>query len=41
LKPGLTLHVDHIKAWSIGGETVEENLQTLGEPCNLGKSNLL
>jgi 5-methylcytosine-specific restriction endonuclease McrA len=41
LKPGLSLHVDHIKAWSLGGETVEENLQTLCEPCNLGKSNVL
>ncbi len=41
LKPGLSLHVDHIKAWSHGGETVEENLQTLCEPCNLGKSNVL
>ena len=41
LEAGLTLHVDHIKAWSVGGETVEENLQTLCEPCNLGKSNVL
>jgi 5-methylcytosine-specific restriction endonuclease McrA len=38
---GLSLHVDHIKAWSLGGETVEENLQTLCEACNLGKSNVL
>jgi hypothetical protein len=41
LRLGLTLHVDHVKAWSLGGETVEENLQTLCEPCNLGKSNVL
>jgi hypothetical protein len=41
LKSGLSLHVDHIKAWSLGGETVEDNLQTLCEPCNLGKSNVL
>ena len=41
LIPGLSLHVDHIKAYSLGGETVEENLQTLCEPCNLGKSNVL
>lgn len=41
LTPGLSLHVDHIKAWSVGGETVDENLQTLCEPCNLGKSNAL
>jgi hypothetical protein len=41
LMPGLTLHVDHINPWSRGGETIEENLQTLCEPCNLGKSNVL
>lgn len=41
LSLGLLLHVDHIKAWSLGGETVEGNLQTLCEPCNLGKSNVL
>jgi hypothetical protein len=41
LKPGLSLHVDHVKAWSGGGETNEENLQTLCEACNLGKSNVL
>jgi len=41
MTPGLSLHVDHNKAWSLGGETVEENLQTLCEPCNLGKSNVL
>jgi len=39
--PGLELHVDHITAWSLGGETVEENLQTKCESCNLGKSNVL
>lgn len=40
LTPGLELHVDHIIAWSLGGETVEDNLQTLCEACNLGKSNV-
>jgi len=39
--PGLTLRVDHVKAWSLGGETTEENLQTLCEECNLGNSNAL
>ncbi len=34
------LHVDHIKPWSKGGETVYSNLQTLCQDCNLGKSNL-
>lgn len=40
-RPGLSLHVDHVTPWSKGGETVDENLQTLCEPCNLGKSNVL
>ncbi len=33
------LNVDHIKAFSKGGKTVIENLRTLCEPCNLGKSD--
>lgn len=37
---GATLHVDHIKPWSKGGETVLENLQILCEACNIGKSNV-
>jgi Homing endonuclease associated repeat/HNH endonuclease len=40
LTPGVELHVDHILAWSKGGETVFHNLQTLCSPCNLGKSNV-
>jgi hypothetical protein len=40
LNPGVELHVDHIEAWSNGGETMLENLQTLCSICNLGKSNL-
>lgn len=35
------LHVDHIIPWSKNGETVIENLETLCERCNLGKSNLI
>ena len=35
------LHVDHIKPWSEGGETVFDNLQTLCSKCNLGKSDLM
>jgi len=35
------LHVDHVLAWSNGGETVFENLQTLCETCNIGKSDLV
>jgi hypothetical protein len=34
------LHIDHIVPWSKGGETIIENLQTLCQKCNLGKSNL-
>lgn len=37
--PGLELHIDHIVPWSMGGETVEENLRTLCSGCNLGRSN--
>ena len=39
--PDTVLHVDHIVPWSKGGETIEENLQTLCETCNIGKSNVL
>jgi 5-methylcytosine-specific restriction endonuclease McrA len=38
--PTVTLDVDHIKAWSKGGPTVLENLQTLCTKCNIGKSDL-
>jgi hypothetical protein len=38
--PKIVLHVDHIKPWSKGGETVLENLQTLCSICNIGKSDL-
>lgn len=36
---GTKLHIDHIKPFSKGGTSVLENLQTLCEECNLGKSN--
>jgi hypothetical protein len=38
--PSIILHVDHVKAWANGGETVQENLQTLCSKCNIGKSDL-
>jgi hypothetical protein len=38
--PKIVLHVDHVKAWVNGGETVLENLQNLCSKCNIGKSNL-
>ncbi len=37
---GVRLQVDHILAWSRGGETVAGNLQTLCERCNGGTSDL-
>ena len=40
LKPGTILEVDHIKSWDAGGETIFDNLQTLCQRCNGGKSNL-
>lgn len=39
--PNVVLHIDHILPWSKGGETIIENLQTLCQDCNLGKSDLL
>ncbi|MGQ0457659.1 MAG: homing endonuclease associated repeat-containing protein [Hyphomicrobium sp.] len=36
----VTLHVDHILAWSRGGETEITNLRTLCSICNVGKSDL-
>lgn len=38
--PDILLHVDHIKPWSKGGETIEENLRTLCHICNIGKSDI-
>src|SRR6266516_7231058 len=37
---GVSLHLDHVRAWEQGGPTTYENLQTLCTDCNLGKSNL-
>lgn len=37
--PETVLHVDHMVAWSKGGETTLENLQTLCSKCNLGKGD--
>lgn len=38
-KVGVELQIDHIQPWGQGGETKNENLQTLCSECNLGKSN--
>lgn len=35
------LHIDHILPWSLGGQTIMDNLQTLCLKCNLGKGNLI
>ena len=37
--PVVTLHVDHITPYSLGGLTVLDNLQTLCGECNIGKGN--
>ncbi len=37
---GIELVLDHKTAWSKGGETTFDNLQTLCSDCNSGKSNL-
>ena len=36
---GVKLHVDHIRPVSKGGRTIPENLRTLCQDCNLGKSD--
>jgi len=36
---GTKLHIDHIEPFSKGGKSTLENLQTLCEECNLGKSD--
>jgi 5-methylcytosine-specific restriction endonuclease McrA len=35
---GCVLHVDHVIPWSKGGKTIADNLRSLCETCNLGKS---
>lgn len=35
--PGVVLQVDHVIAWSKGGQTIESNLQSLCDECNGGK----
>ena len=40
MERGVVLHVDHIIPWSKGGLTLDENLQTLCERRNLGKSDI-
>ena len=36
---GVKLHVDHIIPVSKGGQTIESNLRTLCDRCNMGKSD--
>ncbi|TAL43664.1 MAG: HNH endonuclease [Salinibacterium sp.] len=38
--PTVELQIDHIIAWSKGGDGTMDNLQTLCTDCNLGKSDL-
>lgn len=35
---GLILEIDHVIAWSRGGETIADNLQSVCFDCNRGKS---
>lgn len=39
--PSVQLVIDHIYPWVQGGETTYDNLQTLCQECNLGKSDLI
>jgi hypothetical protein len=39
--PQVKIHVDHIKPWAFGGETVIENLRVLCSDCNLGKGAMI
>lgn len=41
VEQGVVLHVDHIIPWSKDGQTVDDNLQTLCDRCNLGKSDVV
>jgi hypothetical protein len=36
---GVVLHLDHVHPFSLGGESTADNLQTLCQACNLGKSD--
>ncbi len=40
MKDEVVLEIDHIIPYSTGGETAEDNLQTLCKECNRGKTNL-
>lgn len=40
IEKGITLHVDHIIPWTKEGETISDNLQTLCNNYNTGKSDL-
>jgi hypothetical protein len=38
IEHGVVLHLDHVHPFSMGGESTADNLRTLCEACNLGKS---
>ena len=37
--PAVELHIDHVTPWCRGGETVFDNLRTLCQPCNNGRTS--
>ena len=39
--PQIEIHIDHIRPWAAGGETVMENLRVLCSDCNLGKGTTI
>lgn len=38
-RPEVSLHIDHVRPFSLGGGSVEQNLQVLCASCNLRKGN--
>jgi len=39
IEQGVVLHLDHVHPFSLGGQSTSDNLRTLCQECNLGKSD--
>jgi hypothetical protein len=39
IEQGVVLHLDHVHPFSLGGKSTADNLRTLCQACNLGKSD--